>query len=223
MGFVFNLLRKLPPIVWFGLAPVFAILAGVLWYNDNQHNAALAKQLSAAPPAAIALESFKPNADAEVQEVNLIGQMDVANLQELVTTKDGREVGTTTFVALYPASATDTAQPAPVLVQYDGKVTEAQIMKIVDQEKQGSFGPIVTLNGMTTTGNSDFTSKETELRGIVKLVEKPIFINPFFNGRQSGLKPSSFGGVALAIGLILAGLSLLFGWLRMRQVGGLRY
>ncbi len=221
MGFVFRLLRNLPPIIYFCLAPVLALLGLWLWYTFEKEDDARRAAMNAPPPAVVTLENFKPNAGADVQEVMLLAQVDVEHTMEMVETKDGREVGVTLFAPLYPADATDTTKPATAIMMHQGTLSADAANKMVDRE--GTFGPIIKLNGEVSTNNYKFTQSEAKLREAANLAANPVLIEPFVNGRKEGLKPGGAGSIVLAFGLLLGALSAFAGWLRMREVGGLRY
>lgn len=215
---MFGLLRLLFCLPWWAyiLASPLILAAGIFGYFSDQE-AEAAKMLARhrPPPAAAAIEKFDPAHNVgPANEIVLVGQLDMARAMELTETKSGREIHHWTVAAIYPATATDTAQPALGAMVKDGALSDRQLAGFV--VGNGAFGPVMKLDGLRA---DDFSAQEAvrkTIGGKVTMAPSPVLIDPFENGRKAGLAPSDsgriFAGLVATIALLCLGLGLYRRW-----------
>ncbi|MDH7972240.1 hypothetical protein QH494_08595 [Sphingomonas sp. AR_OL41] len=217
---MFGLLRLLFGLPWWAyiLASPVILAAGIFGYFSDQDSEA-AKMLARhrPPPAAVAIERFDAKRNVgSANEIVLVGQLDMARAMELTETKSGREIHHWTVAAVYPATATDTSQPALGAMVKDGAISDRDLAAFVVGD--GAFGPIMKLDGLQKT---DFAAQEAvrkTVEGKVTMAASPVLIDPFDKGRKAGLAASDdgkvFAGVVAAIALLCLGFGLYRRWMK---------
>ncbi|CAN5299911.1 hypothetical protein BH10PSE14_BH10PSE14_16460 [soil metagenome] len=222
---MFGLLRLLFGLPWWAyvLASPLILAGGVFGYFTDQ-DAEAAKMLARhrPPPAAVAIEKFDPAHNVgPANEIVLVGQLDMAKAMELTETKNGREIHRWTVAAIYPATATDTTQPALGAMVKDGAMSDRELAGFVVGD--GAFGPVMKLDGLQAT---DFSAQEAvrkTIEGKVAMASSPVLIDPFEKGRKAGLAASDsgkiFAGVVAVIALLCLGFGLYRRWEKRSSEG----
>ncbi|WP_299196253.1 hypothetical protein [uncultured Erythrobacter sp.] len=206
---------RLPPIVYFVLAPALLALGIVMYVYENGRDAERTAALSHDAPAMIELaEITSAETGNDFNEVTVRAQVDPLNMIELVKTRRGRERGRKLFAPLYPADAADFSAPATAILEIDGRVSDDELGQFYLED--GASGPVLVLNGVL---ESSFNSDAREaLENSVALADGFYTIKPFVNGREVDLKPSGNASIFVIFGLILAALLGGYGFLRKRYL-----
>jgi len=183
---------RLPPAVYFVVAVVLALLCGLGYFLDRENEATKAVARSQKPPVAVPIERFDRSLHVGlVDEVAILGQVDVARLIDVTETKEGRVTDRWLIGPLYPTSAATTADPAPGVFIQHGSISDDQLGRLV--VAQGPFGPIMKVNGTLETHVSDSKAVREAMAGKVPVTPNALYIDPFENGHAEGLAASSTG------------------------------
>jgi hypothetical protein len=208
-------LFRLPPLVYFVLAPILLALC-IFWFvTDSNRDAERAAALSHDPPKPIAVQALKSgDSGSDFNEIVIRGQADVASMVELSKTKNGRTIGTDLFIPLYPTDAKDLNGPVTAVLEIRGNATDEQVEAMFESE--GPAGPVLVANGVLYDGTNSDARKAFDKR---KTVAADLYtIQPFMNGRKEGLRASGRAPNWLYTGLILAAALGGYGFFRKRQL-----
>lgn len=201
-------LFTLPAIVYLCIAPLLLVGAGGVFITDRQSEAVKAVARAAKPPPAVKLEDFNPQKSVgQAQEAILVGQVDVAQAYELTITKSGEETGHYVLAPIYPTNATDASAPATGVFFQEGRIDQDQVKSMMIGS--GPIGPVLRIDGRILS-NSEILGNDSEFRDHVRVAQNAVYINPFEEGRATGLAASTKGRDT-AIGLVV--LALLVGLL----------
>lgn len=203
---------RLPPLVYLIAAPLGLALAVFLFFNDRQNEADKAAARRGKPPAAVLIEKFDPARNTGLaHEVNVVGQVDASRMFELTRGKDGAARERWVMAPVYATTATQPQGPAIGLMMQRGSIDDAQLQKLV--VTQGPFGPILLLNGFAVDRTSE-SEALGEINGRIQLAPNALLIDPFENGREAGLAPSTSGRDSAILVLVIALLVGAFGAFR---------
>lgn len=208
-------LFRLPPLVYFVLAPVLLVLGVVLFFYEMNRDSERAAALSHDPPKPTLVQALKSDdSGSDFNEIVIKGQADVASMVELSKTKNGRTVGTDLYIPLYPTDAKDFTGPVTAVLEIRGNATDEQIEAMIESE--GPAGPVLVANGVLHDGKS--TDAREALDGRKTLAGDYYAVQPFMKGRAEGLKAGDMGSTWLLAGLVLAAVLGGYGFLRKRQL-----
>ncbi len=213
--FMLYRLFRLPPIVYFILAPLVLALGVFMFVYENGRDAERQAALSHDAPAEIALTAITSDETGnDFNEVVVRAQADVENMIEMVKTKRGSERGRKLFTPLFPADAEDFSGEVLAIMEIDGMVTDQQLDQMYVDD--GAVGPILLINGVLEGGHNGDANEALASR--VNLASDYRTIKPFINGRQAGLEPKGMGSTMLILGLIIAAILGGFGFFRKRSL-----
>lgn len=208
-------LFRLPPIVYFIVAPLLFALGAYLFFVDRGQAAERAAALSHSAPAEVALADItSDNTGNDYNEIVVRAQGDVANAVEVVRTKRGRERGRTVFLPLHPADAEDFSGPALGVLEVDGELSEEALARMYVAD--GPAGPVFVINGILDGGPN--SGAADAFRGDVELADGVRTIQPFLEGREAELSNKGSGFLFVVLGLVLALLVGGYGFMRKRHL-----
>ena len=209
-------LFRLPPLVYFILAPILAALGVFGMLSLRADDAERRAALSHAAPAAVQLESVSSaETGNDYNEIVLNAQADVWNTMIAERKKRGRVRSRTTFVPLYSTTAPDFEGAVIGVLEVDGEITDAELEAMYTAD--GPAGPIFTVNGVLD--ESTLNSGAVKALSGVKTVADAVYtVEPFLNGREEGLAVKEHGSNLLIFALILAALVGGYGFLRKRSL-----
>jgi hypothetical protein len=212
-------LFRLPPLVYFVLAPILLTLGIFMFFYEMNRDGERAAALSHDPPKPTAVQALKSgDSGSDFNEIVIRGQADVASMVELSKTKNGRTVGTDLYIPLYPTDAKDLTGPVSAVLEIRGNATDEQIEAMFESE--GPAGPVLVVNGVLYDGTNGDAREAFSGR---KTVAADLYtIQPFMKGRKEGLKPADMGGTWLLAGLVLAAALGGYGFFRKRQLDAAR-
>ena len=208
-------LFRLPPVVYFALAPIFVVLAGYLYWSLVTTNAEKAAALSHAAPEAVAVETITSDETGnDYNEVVVFGQVDANNMIEVTKKRRRGSPSYSLFIPLYPTDAADFSAPAIAVIEIDRLVSDNRLAEFYVDD--GPAGPIFEVNGVWSGGgNSDATNA---FLGKVELASDFRTVEPFMRGREDALKTGGNPELLIIIGLILAAVVGGYGFLRKRML-----
>lgn len=206
---------RLPPIAYFVVAPLIALFAVVLYFQDRDDEADKAFARTHRPPAETRIESFDRQRHlGRADEVLIVGQADVDAIVE-VTEKTGETVTDTwTVVPLYATNATAKEDAARAAIIHKGGLTERQLIDMVVGE--GAFGPLMRVDGVLAEEGEAAKVLGEGVGGRFRTSEAAIAVDPFVAGRAAGLAASDDGRTAAAVIIFVAALVGGYGFLRRR-------
>jgi hypothetical protein len=209
---------RLWPIVYFVAAPIILAFSIFMYFDIEGDDAAKKAASKHAAPAAVALEAFDAAKNkADFGEVVLMAQLDPKRLVDVTEEKDGVKKVVAFVAPLYPTNAKDTTAAAPAVLMTADPLPNDKIEKMV--AGQGAFGPVIKINGFVSDDSSLIGKVDNVRKDTLKAVAitpTPVYIEPFVNGREAGLKPSGGGMVVLIIGSLIALALAGFGYFRFR-------
>jgi hypothetical protein len=208
-------LFRLPPVVYFILAPLMLALGVYAYVDSNAQDAERRAALSHDAPAPISLQDLKSgDTGSDFNEIVLAAQVDVDNMIELSRERRGRTTGRELFIPLYPTDAADLNGPVSAVIEIDGMVSDEQLGQFYVAD--GPAAPVFVVNGVLDAGSNMDVGKAFEGR---KTVAETVYtVRPFMNGREAGLKPKESGTGLLILGLIVAAVLGGYGFLRKRSL-----
>jgi hypothetical protein len=203
-----SMLFRMPFWVYFALAPV-ALALGIWGYFAAEHDDAVRQQaLSHGPPPSIAIERYDARKNkGDYDEVVVEGQLDIEKIVDVTRTKGSRTVGSATVAPLYPTDAKDRSGGIKAIFVSDEKLSDEAIKAMIVRD--GTFGPIVRIDGIDTTSGGIPSYVNTAQDRIGTIPANTVFLNPFDRDRKQALAPKKAGTVILIgtaiIALLLAG------------------
>ncbi len=208
-------LFRLPPIVYFILAPIFAALGVALFISSNNDDAERAAALSHAAPDPVELQDVaSADTGSDFNEIVLMAQADFDNEMILERKKRGRVRSTDSFIPLYPTDATDFSGPVVAVMEVDGVASDEAIAAML--EGDGPAGPVLRINGVFKGGADRNVSEAFE--GRKTLAQTMYTVKPFLEGREAGLEVKEAGTPLLIIGFILALIVGGYGYFRKTRL-----
>ncbi|MEO1730507.1 MAG: hypothetical protein AAFR64_07185 [Pseudomonadota bacterium] len=208
-------LFRLPPIVYFVLAPIFAALGVALFISSNNEDAERAAALSHAAPDMVNLQDVTSgDTGNDFNEIVVVAQVDVDNI--ITLEKKRRRGGRSyeVFVPLYPTDATDLSAPVAAVMEIDGRVSDEKLAQFYITD--GPAGPIFAINGVWDGSNNG--DADDAFEGYKTIASTVTTVRPFLDGREAGLQAKEAGTPLLIGGLILALLMGIYGYFRKRSV-----
>jgi hypothetical protein len=196
-------LLRLPPAIYFIVAP-FLLGFGVYFYFDIERGEVEKTEArSHKAPAAVALESYNPAKNkGDFNEVVVIAQLDLNSMIQITKSRKGVERSRLSFGRLYPTTAKDINTPAPALLVAEGQFDSHKIATMV--VGNGPIGPLVKLDGLEDGAAGHAIDIAQAAKDGPPVVDKPIYIQPFVEGRDAALAQKNDGMFALLGGFILA-------------------
>ena len=209
-------LFRLPPVVYFVLAPIFVVLGIALFIQGNSDDAERAAALSHAAPEPVALQDVASgDTGSEMNEIVLVAQADFDNAMVLERTKRGRTRSSETFIPLYATDAADFSAPVAAVMEIDGSVSDEALFQMYVED--GPAGPIFAINGLLDDTTNLDVPKAFE--GIKAVSDGPFYtVRPFLEGREEGLKPRNAGTGLLIFALVIAALLGGYGYFRKTRL-----
>lgn len=209
-------LFRLPPIVYFILAPLAVVLGIALFVTGLQDDAERAAALSHAAPEPVELQNVTSgDTGHDMNEIMLVAQADMNNAMVLERRKRGITRSSETFIPLFPTDADDFSAPVSAVIEIDGNVSDEALSQLYVAD--GPAGPVFVINGILDDGSNRDIAKAFE--GFKEVASGPVYtVRPFIEGREAGLKPREAGLPMLLAALALAAVLGGYGYFRKRRL-----
>jgi hypothetical protein len=180
----------LRPLLFVATAPFLALLAVAIFYGGRDDEAAKAAARAGKPPAMVDIAEFVPARDTgPANEGVLLAQIDLARMTDISRGKEGHMNEHYTIAPLYPARAMGPDAMARGVLVRRGRLSEAELQRYT--VAMGAIGPVVKLDGELLSRNRIQDALEGGFGGRVIINRTPVYIDPYPEGRDVALAPSS--------------------------------
>lgn len=213
---IVKFLFKLPPMVYFVLAPLFVLGAGASYVLAGQDDADRAEALARGIPEGVLIEDVASNDSGYAfNEILVAGQLDLDNSMIVTRTKRGRERSRKELIPIYPTTAQELTGPMIGVLEigdtFSNEALEAMIIG------EGPVGYIFGMNGQLV-GYADSDARRAFDEISKPLADTVYTVELYEEGREKALEPLEAGNALLGILLLLGVAAGGYGFFRKRSL-----